>query len=180
MSVNTSPKFRKQIWTFIVSKILFFNTRCSSGFLDYNSNNPVDFFWTGEHFFAQNQKKRISLYFIQKKSSAPLQCRCGNSAVIFLAFVHKQFAENPETILKLHSFSGIGFLPIGVPLDILTAIAATILKYFWQATNLFWLKTQKVVTRLFLSQKMFPPKRSSAHAECTGKCATAKFFNKHP
>ena len=82
--------------------------------------------------------------------------------------------------MKLHSFSGIGFLPIGVPLDIWTAIAATILKYFWQTTIFFWLKTQKVVKRLFLSQKKFPPKRSSAHAESTGKRATAKFFNKRP
>ena len=138
-------------------------------------------FFGQENIFSLNFRKSDYLYIsFKKKSSAPFQCRCGNSAVIFLAFVHKQFAENPETILKLHNFSGIGFLPIGVPLDIWTAIVATILKYFWQTTNFFWLKTQRVVTRLFLSQKKFPPKRSSAHAESTGKCATAKFFNKHP
>ena len=138
------------------------------------------FFRTGEHFFAKTQKKRISLYFNKKKSSAPLQSRCGNSAEIFLAIVHKQFSENPETILKLHNFSGIGFLPIDVPLDFWTAIAATILKNFWQTIKFFWLKTQKLITRLFFFQKNCPPKSSSVHAKSTGKCAASKSFNNRP
>ena len=140
---------------------MFFYTRCSSGYLDFNSHNPVDFFSDRRTFFSLKFRKNEYLYIsFKKKSSAPLQCRCGNSAEIFLAFLHKQFAENPETILKLHSFSGIGFLPIGVPLDIWTAIAATILKYFWQTTNFFWLKTQKVVTGYSFLKKSFPQKDS--------------------
>ena len=118
------------------------------------------YFRTGKQFFAQVRKSEYLFISFKKKSSAPLQCRCGNSAEIFLAFVHKQFAENPETILKIHSFSGIGFLPINVPLDICTAITTTILKYFWQTPNFFWLKTQNIKTRLIVFKQIVPQKVS--------------------
>ena len=116
MSVNSSPKLRKQLWTYIVSQnlILFFDY--SSGQVDCSCDNPAKGFRCENQIFSAQKPQKLNLYSLSTKkvlkcSSVYVQSRCRNTAQVLLTIVRKKLTQSPKTILEVQ---GLIFLLVRI------------------------------------------------------------------
>ena len=116
MSVNSSPKIRKQFRTYIVSQNLILSFEYSSGQVDCSCDDPAECVRCENQIFSAQKPQKLNLCLLSTKkvlkcSSVHVQSRCRNTAEVLLTIVRKELTQSPRTILEVH---GLIFLLVRI------------------------------------------------------------------